>query len=99
MFNNAMNKYGALPGGVQTETFLQDAQTHLTAFKKQAKVFAAAAHTGEGNSERETEQLAIATTERLINLIHQSPLSVHTKRFLLQRLAKQSEREYTSKKK
>ena len=97
MFTNTMNKYGAIPRGVQTETFVQDAQTHVTAFKKQAKAFAAVAHKNKGNSE--TEQLGITTTERLINLIHQSQLSESTKRFLLQRLAKQSEREYKSKKK
>ena len=97
MFTNAMNRYGILPRRVQSETFKQDAQTHATTFKKQAKASAAAAHKGKGNLV--TEQLAITTTEHLIHLIHQSQLSDITKRFILERQASQSEREYKSKKK
>ena len=95
MYTNAMNNYGAIPKGVQSTTFQQDAQTHLTSFKKDAKALAAAAHKGLDSS----EPLAITTTDVLINLIHQSQLSEFTKRFLLQSLVRESAREDKIKKK
>ena len=97
MFTKAMSKYATLPKGVQTDTFLEHAASNLVTLRTQAKALAAEAHKGKGRSV--TEDRTITTAAHLIDLIHRSLLSDFTKRFLLQRLASETARDQTGKKK